>query len=198
MEDALLTKMRVQISSNTIRQLKVTTLTATMDTTFNSSITVTQSEDIKPLISTSSSPYSTTVISQHGEETIPDTGSNINVINKTFTSKTISWANWKISNMYPVSFLKSFVSPIATDISMSTTDPLFSFPGATLAPWNEIGKAQIVKGNTEFYTGAAFKKIFKCSADKVITSLIEIIVEDANTRLLSNPVTSKYSKLISD
>ena len=41
-------------------------------------------------------------------------------------------------------------------------------------------------------------KILKCSAAKVTTSLIEIIVEDANTRLLSNPVTSKYSKLISD
>jgi hypothetical protein len=135
-DDALLTKMRVQISSNIIRQMNVTTLTATLNTVFNSSITVTLSEDIKALISTSSSPYSTTAISQHGEETITETGSIIRMINKTFTSKTISCANWKVSNMFPVSIVNSFVSPIATDISISATDPLVSFPGATLAPWN--------------------------------------------------------------
>jgi hypothetical protein len=136
------------------------------------------------------------------------------MINKTFTSKTISWANSKVSNMYPVSIVKSVFSPLATNMSMSATDPLVSIPGATLAPWNgtllhaikiqlestlsqlqSYAQTQILNGNTEFYTEMAFMDNFRCSAAKATTSLIEIIVDDANTRLMSNPVTTKYPKL---
>ena len=212
MDDILLTKMRVQVSSKMIGRLYVTTLTAFLDAPFNSSIILTLSEDTSALIS-SSSPYMTTINSQYGDEILTDTES-IRLINKTETSKTISWTNWKVSNMYPIFISKTVVSPIAINMSISATDPLVSFPGATLVPWNGTllnelksqfqatlsqlqSYAQTKKndGVTDFYTETSFMKIFNCSASKAMDSKIALILDDANIRLENNPATSHYPKL---
>ena len=198
--------IKFQVSSSiTNSTVNVTTLTATINSPFYTSLVITLSEDVNSAVNPSY-PYATSVVGVSGLSKKITNTKWMRKINQTTTSKSMIWRDYKHSNLYPLFIIESVTTPTVMNLSLTLTDPLFSVPGASaLAPWNGT-LAMEIKGLTSEFLGhllnytkthkdfsiLTFESTFNCAADTIISSVRKLMLDDANDRLKNNTETSDF------
>jgi hypothetical protein len=184
----------VHVSSFTAYStVNVTTLTATIKRPFLIKLVITLNEAIAyPVVA----PFASTVNGVAAKPKHESATKATQGINRTTTGKSITWRNFRSSNMYPLFIIESAVYPIIINVSFTLTDPLLSIPGVILTPWNGTLAVNIRSLKNQFlsqlqnytlnhneFSVLTFEDTFNCASDRMILAMRQLIVDDANKRL---------------